>query len=305
MDVTRTRDLLLTGRSHKELVRKAKGGGLVRVRHGAYARELAPSVLSRHRQLIAGTYPTLEPEMVLSHVSDGVLHGLPAWESMLDRVTAVRLSTGHGSRRRNLHVRLAAIPTDEVCEIDGYRVTSIERTAIDLACILRYQSAVAVVDAALHAEADLELIVRAAAAAKRRHGIGTARAALAFADGRSESVAESISRVRMAEASLPVPEIQVNVFDEFGRWIARTDFGWLEHGVLGEFDGKVKYLGSPEQVARAVMQEKAREAAIRELGWVVVRWDWSDLADRTGFRARIESAFRQATGTVRGYAKAS
>jgi hypothetical protein len=132
--------------------------------------------------------------------------------------------------------------------------------------------------------------------------VATARAAVEFADGRSESVGESLSRVRMADAGLPPPELQLNVFGALGDWLARPDFCWEELGVLGEFDGRVKYLGTREEVARAVMQEKRREARLREMGWVVVRWEWADLGDLPALRRRVESAFGQARpATIRGW----
>jgi hypothetical protein len=97
----------------------------------------------------------------------------------------------------------------------------------------------------------------------------------------------------------------VNIFDEQGRWVARSDFGWLARGVLGEFDGRIKYRGTGEQVATAVMDEKRCEARLRDLGWVVVRWGMADLAETT-LRHRIEVAFGQARpDCVRGYAQPS
>jgi hypothetical protein len=41
------------------------------------------------------------------------------------------------------------------------------------------------------------------------------------------------------------------------------------------------------------MREKAREAKLRELGWVVVRWSWDDLQDAGRLRRRAEAAFAQ------------
>lgn len=303
MDVIRARELVSQGKSHRALSRQAGSGALVRVRHGAYADALAAPAINRHLQLVAGTWPTLGPNTVISHVSAGVLHALPSWTGLLGRVTVTRSGSGHGERSTHLYARRSDLSGQEVIELGGYRVTSLERTAIDFSCLLNYEQAVSVLDAALHAKADLALLAATVEAAGRRRGIGTARAALAFADGRSESPGESISRVRIAEVGLERPELQVNIFDEYGNWVARTDFGWLLRGVVGEFDGRIKYAGTPEEVSRAVMKEKAREAAIRRLGWVVVRWGWDDLANRAAFRDRIESAFTQASNQILGDAR--
>ena len=304
MAVTRTFQLNLLGQSPKQRRRLTRDGRLVLVRHGAYADEPAADDLARHRQLIAGTVPLLGAGTVLSHVSAGVLHGLPSWASMLGKVTVLRRSKGHGSSRRYLQVRVAPLAPDEVAEVEGFPVTTVERTAIDLSSCLSFERAVAVLDAALHLGGDAHVLEDSRVAAAGRDGVGTARAALASADGRSESVGESVSRVRLAEAGLPLPELQLNVFNDLGAWVARCDFGWEELGVLGEFDGKVKYRGTPDEVAQAVMREKRREARLRELGWIVVRWDWGDLADPSGLRRRVEAAIDQARPTqIRGHSQ--
>lgn len=306
MNVNRTRELVDVGQTDAQRRQLTNRGELVAVRHGAWADEASRDPRDRHLQLIAGTVPLLAAGTVLSHVSAGVLHDLPAWDSMLARVTALHRSAGHGSLRRNLHLRCASLDPSEVVEVDGYRVTTRERTAVDLGCILSFDRAVAVLDAALRAGADPAVMADTLRAARRRHGVATARAAFEFADPRAESVGESISRVRLARAGVPTPNLQLNVYDPFGRWLARTDFGWEELGVLGEFDGRIKYVGTAAEVARVVMEEKLREARLRELGWVVVRWTWDDLADPLLLRRRIEAAFRQARPElVRGHTEAA
>jgi hypothetical protein len=62
--------------------------------------------------------------------------------------------------------------------------------------------------------------------------------------------------------------------------VAFADFAWPDHGVLGEFDGKGKYLRDlrpGEGPGEALFREKLREDRLRDLGWVVVRLVWSDL----------------------------
>lgn len=293
-----------TGQTHKDRARLSRSGELVRVRHGAFAESHADGAVGRHRQLIAGTAPILGPDTVLSHSSASVLHGLPVWEPMLGQVTVTRRSRAHGSKGRHLHAHRAPLAPEEIVLLGGLPVTSLERTAIDLARVLPFKRAVAVLDAALHLKADKDLMADSLVAAHGRRGVGTARRALAFADGRAESVGESVSRVVMAAEEVPVPLLQLNVYDEFGNWLARTDFGWKERGVLGEFDGKVKYTGTPEEVAAAVMREKRREDRLRQLGWVVVRWGWTDLADPATLRRRLEDAFAQARPElIRGQAE--
>jgi hypothetical protein len=70
-------------------------------------------------------------------------------------------------------------------------------------------------------------------------GVPVARRVVAFADGRSESVGESRSRVAIAAAGLPPPELQWSMRLDHG--MAYTDFAWPELRTVGEFDGRVKY----------------------------------------------------------------
>ncbi len=78
-----------------------------------------------------------------------------------------------------------------------------------------------------------------------------------------------------------------------GRRIGICDFGWEEHRVVGEFDGKVKYgrLLKPGQTpGDVVFAEKRREDAIRDEGWEVARWIWADLSVMAGIAQRITRA---------------
>lgn len=291
MTVKLTRDLESLGIDRKSASRKSRAGTLTRVRHGAYTDAPGEDDRAALLQLIQGTWPLLADNAVLSHSAAAALHGLPLWPSMLQRVTTTRPSGGHGVRRPHLHVRVAPLEASEVIHLDGFRVTSLERTAIDVARTLAFEDAVAVLDMALRKQASKQLMTELLDAGAKRRGNGVARAALAFADPRAESVGESLSRVRMSQVGLPLPTLQFEVRDSCGGFVARTDFAWLDRGVVGEFDGRIKYVGMPEAVSRSVMAEKRREQAIRDAGWWIVRWDMADLADRTRFRQRILAAF--------------
>jgi hypothetical protein len=290
MDVRRAVDLLAEGSTERDIARQFRAGELVRVRHGAYASELADGAVRRHLQLLDGTWRLLGDGAVVSHGTAAALWGLPTWDRLLDTVSITRTTGGHGRIGRHLHAWMAPLEDAEVLDLDGFRVTSLERTAVDVARQVSYERAVAVLDAALHLGADKAVVGQVIDATPRRRGTPRARRALAFADGRSESVAESISRVRMAQVGLPAPELQFRVFDSFGRFVARTDFAWPDYELVGEFDGKVKYVGESEEVTRAVLSEKRRHESIGDQGWWIVRWGWQLLADPVAFERRIRGA---------------
>jgi hypothetical protein len=133
---------------------------------------------------------------------------------------------------------------------------------------------------------------------RRWPGVRAARRAVEFLDVRSESVGESVSRVRLVEEGLPRPELQRELFGPNGQLIARVDFFWEEHKTVGEFDGKIKYgrlLKPGQRIENVIFEEKVREDAVRDLGLQVVRWIWSDLYRAGVLRGRVLRAFARAS----------
>jgi hypothetical protein len=115
---------------------------------------------------------------------------------------------------------------------------------------------------------------------------------LEFADARAESVGESVSRVTMAELGLPAPVLQHRFFDADG-FIGTVDFWWPELGVIGEFDGRVKYFDprmSRGDPAAVVYREKYREDRLRGLGPRVVRWGWPEAISAARLGPRLAAA---------------
>lgn len=112
---------------------------------------------------------------------------------------------------------------------------------------------------------------------------------------RSESVGESRSRALIIREQLPLPDLQATLVAASGTRLGRVDF--LVDGVVGEFDGRVKYgrLVPRGQVPADVLwREKQREDAIRDAGWQVVRWVWDELATPDVIVDRWMRAFARA-----------
>jgi len=104
-------------------------------------------------------------------------------------------------------------------------------------------------------------------------GIKTAQWALEHADARAESPLETLGRHSFLSAGLPPPLSNV--------WM-RTDATWfrVDHlipstGVILEADGAVKYNNRPDADA-IVRSEKERERLLRQAGFAVGRYSWSD-----------------------------
>lgn len=125
-----------------------------------------------------------------------------------------------------------------------------------------------------------ELEAEVGAIPPRVRGRVRARIAADLVDPLAMSPGESLSRVQMFLLDLPRPVLQQEVRDDEGL-VGYADFGW--RGVLGEFDGRVKYgvpPGTDPTDASAVLwAEKLREDRMRR-HHAVARWTWAVARDR-------------------------
>ncbi len=282
----RRHQLLARGFTDGELRRLRRAGRMTAVRPGAYLPGAPPDGEEvRHALAATALWPALAGDTVFSHVTAAVLYGLPVWRIGLDLVHVTRPRRNGARTRRAVHVHPAPLDPGEIGTAVGLPVTCPARTVVDLGRTVPFERAVAVADAALH----MELVTRdqlaaAVLRAARWPGVPAARRVVEFADGRSESVGESRSRVAIQRAGLPAPVLQWGVTDHRGRPLGRVDVGWPQLRTVGEFDGMVKYgrlLQPGQSVADVVVQEKRREDAIRATGLAMVRWTWDELASFT------------------------
>jgi hypothetical protein len=281
--------LLAAGYPADELRALLRGGQLTRLRRGVYLSGAAPDDPDeRHRLAVHAAFVDLTDGAVASHGSAAVLHGLPTWEVPLKRVQVTR-ARNYGGRKENLvHVRVARLDPDEITLVEGIPVTTLTRTVVDLARALPFEPAVSVGDAALASHnTEPDALIDSLRRSTRRPGCVRAR------DGRAESVGESRSRVAIHRAGLLTPVLQWEVREEQGRLLGRTDFGWPDWRVVGEFDGRIKYgrlLKPGMDVSEVVYQEKLREDDLRAEGLTVVRWRWSDLSSFAHKAAQLRRA---------------
>jgi len=294
-DLLLRRDALTTGRSDGELARLTRAGELSRLRRGAYVDSVLPATgAHRHRLLIRATMAGLRRPAVVSHQSAAVLHGLPLWGAALDRVHVTRRPRAWNDTSAVLCCHVARLRDDEVTEVDGLEVTDPVRTALDLARSLPHEAAVVALDAALHLgtlshEALRERLFDIAGTPGSR----SAARAISAADGRSESVGESRSRVILHRWKLAPSALQLEIRTDAGGLLGRSDFAWEAERLLGEFDGRIKYgrlLRPGQDPGDAVFAEKRREDAIRDENWSMVRWVWADLQRPDRLAARVRRA---------------
>jgi hypothetical protein len=298
------REALNEGWSDGELDRLVRSGELARLRRGAYVNSTLPlAAADRHRLLIRATLAGLRRPAVVSHQSAAVLLGLPLWDVPLDRVHVTRAPPAWTDRSGVLCGHVARLRSDEIIDLDGVLVTDPARTAMDLARSLRHEAAVVTLDAALHRGLLTHDLLRTTLFdIAGTPGSRSAARAVHAADGRSESVGESRSRVILTRWKLAPSTLQFEVRSPFGALVGRTDFAWEEHFLVGEFDGRIKYgrlLRPGQDAGDAVFAEKRREDAIRDEGWGVVRWVWTDLARPERFAARLRRAQERGAARLR------
>ena len=207
----------------------------------------------------------LPADAALSHESAAIVAGLPTYDVPAGvRVTRTR---GRAVRTSDLHVYVAGLRPWDRDLVNGAPVTSHARTTVDLGRRLEFGAALVTADGALRAGAtkqQMEDVLRHQWTWPRvRHAMPVVR----HADGLAESALESWTRSRFITLRLPMPGLQRNVTGASG-WVARSDFLWDEYRVVGEADGKIKYLTDE------LWAEKQRQDDVEDAEYEVIRWIW-------------------------------
>lgn len=294
-------DAQASGRTPGEIRGLVRNGRWVRLASGVFVpRETydAADDFGRHALRARAMLQVSSPDAALSHVSAAVLHGLRPWKIALNDVhlTYNRRSGGKRTPGRVMHT--ARLDEAEVVDRCGARVLEVAWTVVDIAATEPFEESVVLGDRALRQGLTDIALLRSALERMGAHP-GRARASRAVGrmDDRSDSVGESRSRILMLDERLPVPLAQADVLDAADRWLARVDFLWAEHGVIGEFDGRIKYRRdgvATKDAEDIVYQEKLREDRLRQAGWVVVRWTWDDLETPGALASKIRAAMELA-----------
>lgn len=283
---------LAAGYTDSEFTRLAVKGNIRKIAKGIYYPSekydaLTPTGIHRIRS-IAGA--RRHEGHAISHVSAAVMHGLTMWNTDLSRVHLTADRATGGRKNSDVHIHTAGLDALSITHIGAVPVTSVARTLVDTARTVDLDHAVVIGDSALHKHvitpAELTDML---AQSSRLHNIAAARRAVARMNGLSESAGESLSRLRMDQYGIPEPVLQHRIADlDF-----RVDFFWPQFRIIGEFDGRAKYGGLAENLAR----EKEREDALRDEGYQVFRWVWKDLWNFSEVYMRFEKARARATVT--------
>jgi very-short-patch-repair endonuclease len=292
------------GLGRDEIERQRRAGHLVAVRRSVYATatevaDTADDPLAEHRRAASARRLVTGRDVTISHTSAAWLHGYRLLTGPPARPT-LTVARAPGSQPLHLHgVHTAALPAqDRHLLLPKVPLTSQARTVADCCRVLGRDAALVVADSALGRGVSREDVLAVLERCVRWPGVVAAADVVRFADGRAESVLESLARQWFLEQGLPAPELQLEIcHGTTGEYVACVDFVWLEQRTVCEVDGRLKYAvdadARPGDERRdPLFAEKRREDAVRDLGLEVVRGYWSDGADR-GLRLaeRLRRAF--------------
>ncbi|OBF10203.1 hypothetical protein A5730_07635 [Mycobacterium sp. ACS4054] len=155
---------------------------------------------------------------------------------------------------------------DEITRVAGLWVTTVARTAFDLARQPPFGEAVARLDALMRATPfDVEEVLRLAKAHPGARGLRSLRMILPLVDAGAASPKETWLRLLLIDAGLPAPETQIPV-NENWRTVGVLDMGWERYKVAAEYDGD-QHRTDRRQYARDHWRIRKLEA----LGWIVIR----------------------------------
>ncbi len=280
------------GFSEKELSALCRSGELIRPSKGLYLpAQLGDDIDAR----AAAISLVLPPGAALARESAAWLMGIDVrppgrWQAAPLLECLVPWGA-HRPRRADLNAFISDLPGDDVVDVGGIPCTAPSRTALDLARYRPRFMGLGAVDAFTHAGLTSVAELEAAARPLKGHRfIRRAREVIDLCEPRTESMGESWTRLRVIEAGLPRPQVQISLRDAHGREVFRLDMGLVEEKVGIEYDGVAHHRRTPEQRAH----DDARRAEIK------ARFGWSTVAatgeEVLGMRPVLEGAVMELLG---------
>ena len=200
---------------------------------------------------------------VVCGLAASALHGAK-W---VDTDVPIELAMPNHRAPSGVITRNSTLFDDEVITRRGMKLTTVERTAFDLARVGRVGQAVARLDALAVATHFRDVDVRELA---RRHprarGIRRLDRVLDLFDAGGESPQETRVRLLLMDNGFPRPATQIPVPGRNGRTRYYLDMGWEDIMVAVEYDGE-----HHRKDTASYRKDIIRLEYIQSLGWIVVR----------------------------------
>ncbi|WP_138442085.1 type IV toxin-antitoxin system AbiEi family antitoxin domain-containing protein [Sinomonas susongensis] len=297
--IASSNQLRVAGVDHRALTAAVREGILLRVRRGVYVRRdlwLALSPWERDRFRIEAHWLATRGQSVYSHVSAARLRRCSTWDRDEQVHVTVPYSASRASHGSDVMPHRLRLPEEDITAIhlssgNVARATTLERTVLDCARTSDLERAAIIGDHALRMGATVEGIRAAAERTGSARGSRRLEKLLGVLDPRSESPGETRTRLALAAAGLPSPELQFEIRTAEGTF--RADFAWPDVMVILKFDGENKYFDY-RPIPSVLLAERRRENALVAEGWTLVRARWAELSVPGAIPAKVAAAFKRA-----------
>ncbi|MCU1579417.1 MAG: hypothetical protein JWP19_1621 [Rhodoglobus sp.] len=224
----------------------------------------------------------MSPRAAFSHATAAQLWGIPL-PLHLQQAAPLHVSVPHPHRApEGVNVtghRLHIDPAD-MRVLDGVAVTSLERTVFDLASALPDEDLLGALDNILwwrrsrRFRATSSSIEDALHRFGGRRGLGRLLDLLPLASDRSDSVPETVFRLRFVRAGLPPPIPNLEVLDAQGAFLAMPDLQLTEFRMAFDYEGD-----HHRTDARQWRKDLRRVPLLEDAGWRHTRLSADDLAN--------------------------
>jgi hypothetical protein len=229
-----------------------------------------------HRMWCRAAGCTLPAGGAVDRYSAAFLHGV----DLLEPGVPVSVTVPPGTRlspHPRRRVSRAALAPGDVALKDGVPTTVPIRTAFDLGRQPGRRDAVVALDAMCHRHLVTVTAVKGyMSRSGRLHGAARLRERLTLVDGRAESPMETHVRLVLHDAGAPPPVAQFVVRDAAGRFLARVDLAYPVWRIA------IEYEGDHHRGRATFRRDVARLNALREAGWLVLRFTADDVLRRPG-----------------------
>ena len=261
-----------SGWTSYRLDRAVRAGLLIETTRGVFAVAVhTADPVQTHADLVRDIQLSSRKPWFAARRSAALLMQLPIIGRPPAHAQMVREGYRGGAQGRDRHLRVSPLHPADRWEYAGIAMTTGARTVADIARAESFRNGVVVADAALRRGVPREELEQCLARMKSWPGIRRARDVVGFADGRSESPGESVTRVAALFPGIPKLLPQVEIWSH-GSFVARVDF-LIEGCLLGvEFDGALKFDGD-----RVLPDLLRRGEAIRDAGVDIIRTFWDEV----------------------------
>lgn len=261
-----------SGMSIDQAKRRVRAGRWRRVHPAVYAIEGSTDSLAQRRKAAALWFG---PGCVFSHRTAASLWGLAHFEEDDGPVTIA--STRHLDAPAGVRLfRLDALLPRELGTVNGQRVTSVERTLLDLSATESASAVEAALDDALRRKlTTVDKLTHFIERTGGTRGIRLLRQLTARRGGEGVTESELEARVLdvLRDAGMPMPELQKKVQVKGKRY--RLDFRFPGTPVVLEADGYAWH-----STAHAFEADRRRINALTARGFRVLQWTWEAMNER-------------------------